>query len=318
VAWIDAQRRDLRSALHVAVQHQQHSWPLTLMLVEAGANTNLVDWEGCTALHYAQSADVAALLLRRGARDAACQRGFTALMKACERGDAALTSLLLSYGSDVDAMAYDGVSSPLSITAANGALDVLCVLLDATPPPDVNLRSIAGQTPLFDAVANKQPQAVDLLLDAGADPSAADDNGASPLMLVADPESLGYLVAAAPQAVAQRDRRGRTVLAHLCADPGSSGVLKALFLVCDSHGVKVDVDAADEQGETALHVAVAGLNVEAVRVLLGRRAQVSGSCRSVGAAQECLDLMLQQLAGDEQPEAKRRRYRRTFLSNRRH
>jgi ankyrin repeat protein len=66
--------------------------------------------------------------------------------------------------------------------AERGYKEVVEVLL-ATSTINVNVRSTAGQTPLFWAAANGYSKVVRLLLDYGAEPNYTDKDGRSPLSI---------------------------------------------------------------------------------------------------------------------------------------
>ena len=80
----------------------------------------------------------------------------------------------------------DGVSA-LMYAAAGGHPDVVAFLLggEGAAKADPNLKHVQGGTALMEAATSESQEVVDLLLDAGADPTIRDKDGVSPLMSAA-------------------------------------------------------------------------------------------------------------------------------------
>jgi uncharacterized protein len=130
------------------------------------------------------------------------------LLEAVRTGDGDAVRELLQENADLaGARDEDGVSAVLTATTL-GHEDIAQLLLDANPPLDVHdaaavgrTRALAelldadrdaphrtasdGETPLHLAAAFGQKDAVELLLDHGADPSAQDGEGRTPAELAA-------------------------------------------------------------------------------------------------------------------------------------
>jgi ankyrin repeat protein len=126
------------------------------------------------------------MLLEAGAGDTPARHGQTeridertAPIDACEEHKAEAAQLLLKYKSNVNAADHDG-NTLITQAIEGGNISLVRMLLDATPPADVNLRLSRCITALFDAAHRCKPVAtliVRMLLDAGADPRVADDDG---------------------------------------------------------------------------------------------------------------------------------------------
>ncbi len=105
--------------------------------------------------------------------------GFTALMEAVYRGDAGIAALLIEAGADPDARTRRGYAvsedSPLLLAVKTGSPGLARMLLSAGAA--VNRRYQGGRTALLYAVSYGNPEVVEVLLAHGADPSARDDEG---------------------------------------------------------------------------------------------------------------------------------------------
>ena len=86
---------------------------LVTWLVENGANVDLQDKDGLTALHYAcqtdNSCEVVSCLIKNGANINACTGNkVTPLMRAAKKGNSDVVSLLIAHGANVDLKDKDG------------------------------------------------------------------------------------------------------------------------------------------------------------------------------------------------------------------
>jgi cytohesin len=106
--------------------------------------------------------------------------GFTALHLAvfAEQDDAA--RLLLEHGADVNALSAGAIAKvpPLATAAFVRSTRLARLLLDAGA--DVNGQGEGGFTALHAAAQNDDEELVELLLERGADPGVANDEGKRP------------------------------------------------------------------------------------------------------------------------------------------
>jgi ankyrin repeat protein len=204
------------------------------VLAGAGADLNAQDPDGTTALVFAilnGHFDTAAMLVEKGADpNLADSVGMAALYAAVD-----MNTLGEIYGRPKRA-----------ITSKITALDMIGILLQRGADPNAGLKSSTlhrahtpgegtlreGTTPLMRAARNGDTAAIRVLVSHGADPNKVQKSGTTALMLAA---GLG---------------RGQGVFAEDYATEAQ--LLEAVeYLV----SLGVDVNAADAQGETALHFA---------------------------------------------------------------
>ncbi|MBI4904446.1 MAG: ankyrin repeat domain-containing protein [Acidobacteria bacterium] len=165
-------------------------------MIDKGANTELQDVRGNTALLDAASANetesVRLLLERKADINAGDFAGVTALGHAAGHSNVEMTRLLLAKGADVNAShkrelkVRNGLIAashltPLMTAAPAASIETIKALLDAGA--DVNRKDVRGMTALMLAVASDtaKPETVRLLLQKGADPNVKGVDGQTAL-----------------------------------------------------------------------------------------------------------------------------------------
>jgi ankyrin repeat protein len=145
-----------------------------LAMIKQGADVNLAQGDGVTALHWAArhgDVDLVTALLASGAnaKSTTTLGAYTPLHLAAERGAGPIVGALLRAGATADARTTTG-ATPLMLAAAAGDRATISALVDAGA--DLNRRETDRlQTPLIFATANNRLDAVKLLLARGADPN---------------------------------------------------------------------------------------------------------------------------------------------------
>jgi ankyrin repeat protein len=148
-------------------------------LLNRGFDPNSVDERGQPGISRAlilDSFDVALTLARAPSLDVKQRNraGETSLMLAAMKGQEEIFRVLLDRGAEADPA--EGWT-PLHYAASGSALPVMRILL--ARGVRVDPRAPNGRTPLMMAAAFGDENAVDMLLVAGADPTARDANGMS-------------------------------------------------------------------------------------------------------------------------------------------
>ena len=135
----------------------------------------------------AMSGDAAAvrtLVLQGADVNIAQGDGMTALHWAAERGDLELAKSLLASGANAGAATRIGRHTPLHIAATRGHGAVVRALIDAKA--DANARTTTGAVPLHFAAASGDTESLAALADHGADVNAREPEwGQTPLMFAA-------------------------------------------------------------------------------------------------------------------------------------
>jgi uncharacterized protein len=143
-------------------------------LVREGADVNLGQADGATALHWAAyhgDTDLASLLLEAGANPATANRnGSTPLWLAASQGDATMISTLLAGGADANEELPLG-RRPLMLAARSGNVDAVRALLEHGADPNAS-ESDRGTTALMQAADQGHADVVSVLIEHGADVAA--------------------------------------------------------------------------------------------------------------------------------------------------
>lgn len=128
---------------------------------------------------------VRALIAQKANVNVAQGDGMTALHWAADRGDVAMTDLLLRAGAKVSATTRIGANTPLHVAARNGRTAVVKALLAAGADP--NALTVGGATALHLAAASSSADAVAALIAKKADINAREfEWGQTPLMFAAN------------------------------------------------------------------------------------------------------------------------------------
>lgn len=145
---VDARNLQDRTPLSVAIDDGRGDLELVKLLLEAGADVNLIDKEGLTPF----------------------LRAAMAAPSWPDGSHARLLELMMEHGAKIQLKSDKGMS-PLALAASKAGPESLRVLIEAGA--QVNAATSEGLTPLmFAALNNDDPEALKLLLAKGADPTA--------------------------------------------------------------------------------------------------------------------------------------------------
>ena len=216
------------------------------LLVAAGADVNDTAPSGRSALivatHSGQSA-VAAFLLDKGADPNAIGAGYTALHAAVLRGDLESVKVLVRAGADPNARLMKATA--VRRRSIDWAMN----------------QSWVGATPFWLAAKFAEITLVRVLLEHGADPFVTNSLGTTALM------------AAVTGTIDRWGDSPADGFYHAAPDPPTEdkAIREAVSILLQSG---VDINASDEAGDTALHLAAARRLESVVRFLVEKSARL--------------------------------------------
>ncbi len=268
-----------KTALHEAARRGDSAF--IRMLLNAGADINAADETGKTALSDSiilNKLDSVRLLLERGASPVMQDMyGRNAYHEAVEYSDVSIIQLIRSAGGNP--MARDSFGrTPLSLAFKKSAEAVMAVTGGNTNIVDsdgntplhiavsehsnestlqglirerfpVNNRNRTGSTALLMAIRAGQEASTRILLAAGADPFASDNQGESPVSVALKAENR-FVSLLGEFAADKTDTIGDGVL-HYAARMGSADTVKKLLAL-----PRIDRSAKNIAGETARDIAL--------------------------------------------------------------
>ena len=288
---IDQKQRD-EFLLYVLGQAKQSPLEFVRVLIDKGAAVNQPT-RYKTALMYAASEgynDVVTLLLARGAEVNVITDEGTALMEAVKGGHAETMKLLLAAGADVKAVHRTGEQALMMAArqrsyrtpATEPNPEIMQLLLAHGADP--NAKGEWGETALM--FANTAAK-VKLLAANGADLEARDKEGKTALMKAASRGDVGTAAALVESGanVNAVDSKGSNALLYSLnrenlAHGDERGTLPARRLDIAKRlllAKSLDVNAQNNDGETALMRAVRLEDVETIKSLLARGADATRS-----------------------------------------
>lgn len=259
------------TALHYASMGQDSS--KLYLLLKHGADITLKDSSGDTPLHYAtrrnRMESVKTLLEFGCCPNQANHDGQTALHCGINTG-LALFQLLLKYGGDASQVDSRGRAA-IHYAAEIGYTDIVKAILDSVA--NINTIDSRGNTALHLAAGRGNHEVNQLLLNANADSFAENnfENTALDLAFQGGHEKTVDLILR--QSLSLRDPNGKTFLHRAARNPEDMSFFYAVI------GPSKDIiNATDNHGRTALHVAAASANLFAVQMLLdnGANHQIQG------------------------------------------
>jgi ankyrin repeat protein len=243
------------------------------ILLDAGADVDERGRDRNTALTVAAASgreDVALLLLDRGADANASDGGYTAMHAAVPKDMRRLVKALLEHGADPNRRLTNAPASLFGPSKGAGS-EVIAektmtargrgrgAQVDGGGRGRGNAGSFSGATAFWLAAKNVNVELMQRLLDAGADPALANNEGTTPLM------------AAAGLTQVQGPRARRGDVSQFYSNWGEDDSLHATTLLVQ---LGADVNVVNEAGQTALHgAAYMGANSVA-RFLVDRGAKL--------------------------------------------
>jgi ankyrin repeat protein len=222
-------------------------------LIRAGADVNIPDAEGSTALSYAahqNNTEMVDALLSAGTDiNTPNEYGATPVYIAAANADAKLIEKLLMAGGDPNTGLLSG-ETPLMVAAERGKFDAVKILLNYDADPNAQEHH-AGQTALMWAIAEKHGEVADLLVEYEADVGLSTKSGFSPLMFAVqqgDLDTVGALLTAGAEIDEVMPKSGVNPL--MIATVGGFDEIVKLLLEKGA-----EPNSTDSNGVTPLHEA---------------------------------------------------------------
>ena len=249
-----------------------------IVLLNAGANTDLCDDDGDTLLHYAASGDcskeILQIVIDHGSDvNATNKKNETTLMKACKKGNIDAMSVLLNAGADPH-IADDYGCTLLHHAVTNAcSKEVLATIIDQGV--DVNATTKNNGTALMIAYHKRNIDIINVLLNAGANTDiSVDDDGHTLLHYAATGDCSKEIL--------------QTIINHgadvNATSKNSQTVLMLACKMCNEAAINVLLNARadptirDNDGDTCLHVAVdKGCTKEVIEEIINHGADVNAT-----------------------------------------
>ena len=253
------------TALHIAAA--DNNVPLVQVLLEAGADVRATNEYRSTPLMTAAgngARECAQLLLDHGAQiNAVDSYGHSAIARAIQHGQLDMLDFLADRGADLDATSNEGWNL-LHLAAAEDNADVVRWCIRRNLPLDALKNGDCSA--LYLAVANGQTNAVQALLEAGADPNLAATNGLwTPLMVTVHDGNAGLARLLLDHGVDLEKRRRDGSTALLVA--AAHGSTEMIDLLLDA-GARSDI--FDHRGFGVLRMAMSSTNLAVFNRFLER------------------------------------------------
>lgn len=257
------------------------------LLLDAGANADSPNPEGQTALMAVArtgNVEAATLLVNRGATIDARENfgGQTALMWASARRHPQMMQFLISKGADINARSTardyqrhvqaegrpknldSGGLTPLLYAARENCGACVKVLLDSKV--DINLPDPDGVSPLLLSIMNSNWDVAKQLILAGADVNRWDIYGEAPLFTAV---GLRNQASGAHGSIDPLNETNGTTIVHMLLEREANPNMQLFFRPANLKG------ATNTRGSTPLIRAVAGADMEMIKLLMEYKADVN-------------------------------------------
>ena len=260
---------DHTACTEVLLQHWK-SVCSNVAFVPHGSNTKGKKPRPCPAMW--EDPAVCQVLIDAGADiETKDERGCSPLLRASISGKSAIVKMLVEAGADVCVTDSKGLTClMLALIASRFGHTETVRYLVGLKEVDVNHEHINGYTALHFEVQNGHCHVVQVLIDAGADIEAKDEEGRSAVFRasISGKCAVVKMLVEAGADVRVTDNKGNTCL-HFAARFGHTEIVRYLVDLPE-----VDVNHADDVTSTALHCAARQKHPDVVKVLIDAGADI--------------------------------------------
>ena len=273
---VNARSKNNMTALMMACEKRNED--AINVLLAAGSNPNIA-WNGLTCLHTAVFRDCSkealqAIISHRVDMNRTNEKNVTALMVACRRGNLDAVNEFLNAGADPTIEDGLGATWIHHAVGEGCSKEFLQAIIDHGA--DVNATNKKNVTALMLACKKGNAGAINILLNAGADPNIADNNGYTCLHYAADrdcsKETFQAIIAHGAD-VNARNKNNTATLMTACKK-GNTAAINILM------NAGADPNIADNDGYTCLHYAADGdCSKKALQAMIGHGADVNATSK---------------------------------------
>lgn len=258
---IDSQIKEGKTPLMLAAR--EGDLKVFDVLLKAGADLRKIDQDGWNAMHLAaingHTEIVKILSAHKQLIDSKIKLGQTPLLLATEEGHLETCEVLLKAGANPLTI-YEDDWNAMHLAASEGKTKIVKLLLVHKQLIDSKIKM--GHTPLLLAAQKGHLEICEVLLKAGANPLATDENSENAMHSAADEGKIGIvkILSAHKQLVNSKNKNGETPLIFAARD----GYLEVFEVL-----LKAGADPAtmSEAGWNAMHFAAFNGNIEIVKIL---------------------------------------------------
>lgn len=308
---VNCQNKFGKTALMIAAAHNSDAVPL---LINYGANVNLADHQGYTALMDAlQQSNISSIKYLIEAKadleKKEGDRGTTVLMQACSRrekkeivkllleaganpntknnsGETALmvdlnfsgqyADILMEHGANINECSKNGTTA-LAIAAAYGSPETLKKILSYKP--NLNITDDHMKDVMFSSVRNNNIEVIDILVKAGVTVNLQDDEGQNALLYAAYFGKVGAVKKLVELGldINSCDYSGKPFFSLMAYNGSSSNWQKNQYseMVSEFLQLGADINKRDKAGMTPLMHTAMNVNYNAFEVLIDAGADSS-------------------------------------------
>ena len=262
------------SPLHKAVYFREIDTIKSLINAQTDVNSQDMPFKNTPLIlaSFYGYADVAQLLFEYGAKvNVTNDKGFTPLHRACYSGHLNIVEWLLNCGADINAQDQIKGYTPAFHAYIKNNFVIVEFLINNNA--NIAVPNKNGYTPLHEICRLGDTDAIDFLINHGADVNAKDSkDGNTPLHIACSKgklESVKLLIKQHNADINSTNNYGRTPLQLACSKKGPLNLIE--FLI--NHGAIIDL--TDNDGYTPLHWACVYGYLDIVEVLLKHNADVN-------------------------------------------